>query len=85
MQNAVRDLASTQRQASTKMRDALGQMQQQELPRDMQRNGEWIRRGMGEYAVMSESQITAGLNDLARSFEGSTAGGRPGRQERARR
>jgi hypothetical protein len=64
MQNAVRDLASTQRQASTKMRDALGQMQQQELPRDMQRNADWIRRGMGEYAVMSESQITAGLNDL---------------------
>ncbi len=64
MQNAVRDLASTQRQASTKMRDALSQMQQQELPRDMQRNGDWIRRGMGEYAVMSESQITAGLNDL---------------------
>ena len=64
MQNAVRDLASTQRQASSKMRDALGQMQQQELPRDMQRNADWIRRGMGEYAVMSESQITAGMNDL---------------------
>jgi hypothetical protein len=64
MQNAVRDLASSQRQASTKMRDALGQMQQQELARDMQRNADWIRRGMGEYAVMSESQITAGLNDL---------------------
>jgi hypothetical protein len=64
MQNAARDLQSTQRQASSKMRDALGNMQQQELTRDMQRNSEWIRRGIGEYAVMSEPQITAGLNQL---------------------
>ena len=30
----------------------------------MQSNAEWIRRGMGDYAVMSEAQITAGLNQL---------------------
>ena len=36
---------------------ALGEMQQQELGRDMQRNADWIRRGMGGYAVMSEAQI----------------------------
>jgi hypothetical protein len=64
MQNAARDLQSTERQASSKMRDALGNMQQRELTRDMQRNSEWIRRGIGEYAVMSESEITAGLNQL---------------------
>ena len=64
MQNAARDLASTERQASSKMRDALGDMQQAELARDMQRNSEWIRRGIGEYALMSESQITAGMNQL---------------------
>jgi hypothetical protein len=39
-------------------------MQQAELPRDMQRNADWIRRGMGDYAVMSESMITQGLNEL---------------------
>jgi hypothetical protein len=64
MQNAARDMQSTERQASARMRDALGNMQQRELARDMQRNSEWIRRGIGEYAVMSESQITAGLNQL---------------------
>ena len=64
MQSAVRDLMSTQRQASSKMREALGQMQQQEIARDMQKNADWIRRGMGDYTVMSEAQITAGLNDL---------------------
>jgi hypothetical protein len=64
MQQAVRDLQSTQRGASTKIREALGEMQQQELSRDMQRNAEWIRRGMGQYAVVSESQITAGLSEV---------------------
>ncbi|MGA2266844.1 MAG: hypothetical protein ABSH44_00110 [Bryobacteraceae bacterium] len=64
MQNAVRDLMSTERKTSSKLREALGDMQQAELPRDMQRNADWIRRGMGEYAVMSESMITQGLNDL---------------------
>jgi hypothetical protein len=64
MQSAVRDLQTTQRQAATKMREALGDMQQSELARGMQRNADWMRRGMGQYAVMSESQITAGVNDL---------------------
>jgi len=64
MQSAARDLQSTQRQASTKVREALGEMQQMELGRDMERNAQWIRRGMGQYAVMSESQITAGLNEV---------------------
>jgi hypothetical protein len=64
MQDAARDLQSTERQASARMRDALGNMQQRELTRDMQRNSEWIRRGLGAYAVMSESEITAGLNQL---------------------
>jgi hypothetical protein len=64
MQNAVRNLQSTQRQAATRLRNALGEMQQQEIARDMQRNAEWIRRGMGQYATLSESEITAGLNDV---------------------
>ena len=64
MQSAVRDLQSTQRKASTKMREALGEMQQTEIERDMQRNADWIRRGMGGYAVMSEATITQGINEL---------------------
>jgi len=64
MQNAARDLQSSQQQASARMREALGNMQQQELIRDMQRNSQWIKQGIGEYGLMSESQITAGLNQL---------------------
>src|SRR5476649_2399060 len=64
MQTAVRDLQNSQRKAATKMRDALGEMQQAEISRDMQRNADWIRRGMGNYAVMSEATITQGLGEL---------------------
>src|ERR1019366_7622539 len=64
MQSAVRDLQNTQRKAATKMRDALGGLQQAEIERDMQRNADWIRRGMGGYAVMSEATITQGVNEL---------------------
>ena len=64
MQSAVRDLQSSQRKAATKMREALGELQQAEIQRDMQRNADWIRRGMGGYAVMSEATITQGINEL---------------------
>src|ERR1039458_5990799 len=64
MQSAVRNLQNTQRKAATKMRDALGEMQQAEIERDMQRNADWIRRGMGGYAVMSEATITQGIREL---------------------
>src|SRR5579875_249989 len=70
IQNAVRELAGSDPKASGKLREALGQMQQQELPRDMQRNGEYIRRGLGEYAVLSESMITQGINNLRDQLHG---------------
>jgi hypothetical protein len=70
MQSTVRDLAGTQPKTSSQLREALGQEQQQELPRDMQRNGEYIRRGLGEYAVLSESMITQGLNQLRDQLHG---------------
>jgi hypothetical protein len=64
MQSSVRNLMSNNRPASTKMREALAAVQQQDLERAMQRNSGWIRNGMGEYAAMSETQVTAALNDL---------------------
>ena len=45
MQSAVRDLQNSQRKAATKMREALGELQQAEIERDMQRNADWIKRG----------------------------------------
>jgi len=83
MQNAVRDLMATERKTSSKLREALSDMQQAELPRDMQRNADWIRQGMGEYAVLSESLITQGLNDLRDQLkqvqQSMAAGGKDGK------
>jgi hypothetical protein len=70
MQSAVRDLMTTQRQASTKLREALGEMQQMEFQRDMQRNADYIRRGMGQIVALSEAQTTAGLNQLRDRLKG---------------
>ena len=64
MQNGTRDLMGTERQAATKLREALGDMQQQEIERAMETNAGRIRRGQGEYAAMSEAETTAGLNQL---------------------
>ncbi len=70
MQNTVRDLAGSQPKASSQLREALGQMQQQELPRDMERNGQWIRQGLADYAVLSEPTITQGMNNLRDQLHG---------------
>jgi hypothetical protein len=64
MTNAVRDLQNTQRKAATKMRETLSEMQQAELARDMQRNADWIRRGIGQYGLMSEATVTQGMNEI---------------------
>src|SRR5262249_21948051 len=44
MQRAARDMAATERKASSKLRDALGNMQQEELPLRMQWSADAIRR-----------------------------------------
>src|SRR5439155_22548031 len=86
MQSAVREMQSTNRPAATKLREALGQEQQQELARDMQRNADWIRRGMGAYAVMSESAATQGLSELRDQIkqvqQALAAGGKDGQEEK---
>jgi len=47
MQAAARDLAATDKDASSKIRRALGDMQQDELTRNMSLSAEMIRRGYG--------------------------------------
>jgi hypothetical protein len=83
MQNAVRDLMATERKASSQLREALSDMQQAELQRDMQRNADWVRQGLGDYAVMSESMITQGLNELRDQLkqvqQSMAAGGKDGK------
>ncbi|MDQ6707425.1 MAG: hypothetical protein M3Z85_15795, partial [Acidobacteriota bacterium] len=84
MQRTARDLADTQRAASTKLREGLGNMQQQELQTRMKWTQEALRRGLGSYAVMREAPVTQGLNQLKdqlRQAQGALdRGQQPGQQ-----
>jgi hypothetical protein len=64
MQKAGRDMAGSQRSASSKLRDALGDVQKQELRLKMGWTVEVMRRGMGAYALMRQPEITRGLSQL---------------------
>jgi hypothetical protein len=78
MQKTVRDLASGQRPAATKLRDALGNMQQEELGARMRQTSDFLRRGLGSYAVMRESVTTQALGEVAdqiREAQKALAGG----------
>ena len=64
MQTAARNMAGTQRGASSKLREALGEMQQNELKLRMKFSAEWIRRGLGGYVGSRETPVTMGLESL---------------------
>ena len=64
MQKAVRDLAGSNRAASSKLRDALGDTQQKELGLRMKYGAEWIKRGLGPQVWMREEPVTRGLDEL---------------------
>ncbi|HKX00726.1 MAG TPA: hypothetical protein VJN43_23495 [Bryobacteraceae bacterium] len=63
-QKAARDMAGGQRSASSKLRDALGDLQKQELRYKMKWSLEVMRRGMGPYALMRQPPVTQGLDQL---------------------
>src|SRR5262249_5048327 len=79
MQRAARDMAATERKASSKLRDALGNMQQEELPLRMQWSADAIRRGLGAYAVMRESVVTQALNNLREQLRDAQRAMGPGK------
>jgi hypothetical protein len=64
MQSAARNMQGTQRGASSKIREALGEMQQNELKLRMKYGAEWIRRGLGGYVGSRETPVTMGLESL---------------------
>ena len=86
MQSAIRDLQSTNRPAASKLREALGQAQQEELARDMQRSADYIRRGAGAIATMQEPGVTQSLGELRDKIkqvqQQLAAAGKDGEQEK---
>ncbi len=59
--DAARDLASTQRGAASKLRDALGNLDQEDLQTRLQRSADWLRRGIAPNSLAAESGITSDL------------------------
>ncbi|MFB3778111.1 MAG: hypothetical protein ACE141_10885 [Bryobacteraceae bacterium] len=64
MQQAARELAGSQRAATSRLRSALGDLQQDEIATRMRYNNDLLRRGYGSYVWPREAPITRGLNQL---------------------
>jgi hypothetical protein len=64
MRDATRDMAAGQRAASSKLRDALGDMQQSQLGGRLERSSDMLRRGMNPNGNSGEAAIASGLDRL---------------------
>ncbi len=64
MQQTARNLQDTQPDAAKKLRDAIGELQQNELESRMRWTADALDKGIGSYAVMREAPVTMGLNQL---------------------
>ena len=64
MQETARSLASSDRPAATKLREALGDMQQNELGLRLKYGADAIRNGMGQYAYLREQPVTQMIDKL---------------------
>ena len=83
MADAARSMAGAQNPVGNKVRDALGEAQQNELEMHMRQNAQWIRQGYGSSAWVRENSVTMGLNNLRDQLQQAQAasqqqGGKPG-------
>jgi len=89
MQRAARGMAATDRETANKLRQALAELQQDEIAGRMKWSAEAIRRGLAMYAVMREAITTQALDNLRQQLQeaergmqqGQQAGRQPGQQE----
>jgi hypothetical protein len=69
LQDTARELATDkQNAASTKLREALGDMQQSDLRARIQRGADWMRRGIDPNANGMEPDIAAGMQRLEKGL-----------------
>ncbi|MGH9719697.1 MAG: hypothetical protein ACRD8O_05755 [Bryobacteraceae bacterium] len=81
MAAAARDLAGTDRSTSGKLRQALSDVQQDEVARAMGLSAEALRRGLGSLTVMREAgqaQALGNLRDRLQEIERGLGKGKPG-------
>jgi hypothetical protein len=79
LRNAARELAPTQPQAASKLRDALGGMDQTDLTNRTQRTADWLRRGINPNSNGTEEGIGKGLDQLSQQVHQAQQGLGPGK------
>jgi hypothetical protein len=88
LRNAARELAPNQPQAASKLREALGGMDQTDLTNRTQRTADWLRRGINPNSNGTEEGINKGLEQLNQQVHQAQQGlaqqgpgpGKPGQQ-----
>jgi hypothetical protein len=82
MSDTARSLAGAQNPVGNKLREALGEAQQNELEMHMRQSAQWIRQGYGSTAWLRENNVTLGLNNLRDQLQQAQAAmqqsGKPG-------
>src|SRR3984885_891321 len=80
LRDTARELAPNQPQASSKLRDALGDMDQADLSNRVQRTADWLRRGINPNSNGTEAGISKDLqrlNDQVRQAQQGLGAGNP--------
>ena len=65
LRDTARELAPNQPGTSSKLRDALSEMDQSDLGNRVQRTADWLRRGINPNANGTEGEIASGLRKLS--------------------
>jgi hypothetical protein len=73
IQRQARNAASAQPDLSAKLRDALSDIEQQDLAARMKKNSEWIRQGYGAEAWVNEQSATLGLDQFNQQMQQARA------------
>jgi len=87
MRETARALDGAGRGAASRLRQALGEAQQDELALRLRLGAEWMRRGLGPYLGPRERVVTEALDRLnrqveeARQLAGREGGGQPQREQ----
>jgi hypothetical protein len=74
LRNSARELAPSQPGAASKLRDALGGMDQTDLTNRTQRSADWLRRGINPNANGTEEGISKGLDQLSQQVHQAQQG-----------
>ncbi len=85
--DTARSMAGAQNPVGNKLREALGEAQQNELEMHMRQNAQFIRQGYGSQAWLRENNVNLGLNNLRDQLQQAQAAnqqqnGKPGSARR---